>query len=129
MTERAPRPCRPSANRRLADAILDLHKPWYEIGGKRYTHRVTIMAEDMAQVVDHVCVVAGEGLAERCLPGEEHQVEACSECRVADEDGNPASLIWPCPTARLAMADGDQDAAPACTPDEFGPCSCGGCVL
>lgn len=95
-----------SANRRLADAILDLHKPWYEAGGKRYENRVPIMDEDRAKIpADHVCVVRSQyGLDEPCTPGEEHQVEACAECRVAVDDGEPGYLIYPCPTARLALA-------------------------
>ncbi len=88
----------------LAQALLDLHRPWYEISGKRHEHRVYVHTDDLDAAPNHVCVIGeAAGLHEPCEPGEMHLVEACIECRQVTEDGDPAFPIWPCPTAQLAQ--------------------------
>ncbi len=81
----------------LAEAILALHKPWYEVNGVRHAHRVLVAREDVPK--DHVCHIGG---LDACSP-EDHYVDACNECRWTIEDCDPASPLWPCPTARLAQ--------------------------
>lgn len=84
----------------LLRELLDLHKPWYEIGGKRYEHLVLVGDPDDLPK-DHVCRTTGD---EACSEDfEEHYVPACTECRSTTDDGDPGYPLWPCATARLAM--------------------------
>lgn len=88
-----------SGERALAEAVLALHKPWYEVNGQRHDHTVYVFGDEVP--ADHVCRVGQDP----CSPEvEEHQAIACVECRWSDEDGSPASPLWPCPTAGLALA-------------------------
>jgi hypothetical protein len=86
------------ASTALADALLALHRPWYESRRRRYEHRVLVFPEDVPE--GHVCHI---GDLDSCS-AEEHYIEACVECRQTTEDGDPAFPLWPCPTARLALA-------------------------
>jgi hypothetical protein len=83
--------------RALADAILALHRPWYEVAGKRYDH--TVYVGDADRPSDHVCRIGG---LDACGP-EEHYLLACIECRQTTDDGEDGLLLWPCPTARLVL--------------------------
>lgn len=90
------------------ERVRALHVPWYEASGKRYENRVYVPQCDMEHVTDHVCTLGDAYHAEACIPGEEHQVLACCECRQATEDGDPGYPLWPCPTLRaLDLVAGD----------------------
>lgn len=84
----------------LAARILELHRPWFQAGGTRVEHRVTVCVDDAAELpAGHECVRDEDRLL-RCFPEEgEHQVLACVECRCVTEDYDPTSRLWPCPTA------------------------------
>jgi len=89
----------------LAEKILELHKPWYEINGVRHNQYVTVMADEVPE--GHVCIEIG---FDRCQvepdapEDSEHSIPACVECRPNTVDGLAGHLFWPCPTALLAGA-------------------------
>jgi hypothetical protein len=94
----------------LIAALLDLHKPWYEINGVRIDHTV-VFGNDVPE--GHVCRVGTR--FDSCEPAiEEHYVLACVECRGTTEDGEPGYSLWPCPTARLAAGAGDPSECLSC---------------
>lgn len=87
----------------LVDRLLALHSPTYTVNGTTYTNRVLLSEEDMSPSLRlrHQCVTGNE--LDACVPGEEHYVEACSECRQVCEDVD-GYLLWPCPTVEAVHA-------------------------
>jgi hypothetical protein len=80
-------------------AVLDLHRPWYEVGGVRTDF--TALAYEVGS--DHVCRT-GDAY-DSCSPeDDEHYILACAECRAATEEGTEGYHLWPCDTVR-AIAD------------------------
>lgn len=89
---------------RQVEAVQALHRPWYEVNGKRHDHLVTVCGSDLPD--GHVFRVEGPEY-DRCDPIDRenpedslHSVPACYECRCATDEGEPGYLLWPCDTAR-----------------------------
>ncbi len=75
-------------------AALALHKPQVVMpSGGRYEHTVRVeCGEGVCDgTYEQPCAESDDG---------EHELPACWECRQVTEDGDAASPLWPCPTAR-----------------------------
>lgn len=92
-------------NQRLQDcldAVAALHRPWYEVNGKRYDH---VVYSDQP-FEDHVCRTDSDA----CDPDNgEHWVLACHECRGITDDDVPGYSLWPCPTTAALAETGERD--------------------
>lgn len=81
------------------EAVLKLHKPWYESGGVQHEHVLQVGWGDAPK--GHVCRIGFTPDYDNCdREDETHAVLACVECRGATDEGEPGYLFWPCSTAR-----------------------------
>lgn len=64
-----------------------------------------------------------------CAAGHEVSTEVCDRCATSLTDGHQRCGRCFLPMTVSSLSPPASGEPGACTPDEFGPCSCGGCVL